>query len=98
MRHPAVLARQSCAGREQNGRVRDRPQVEVTRPQFPIRTGGRSIEEQREAVRRPDLTEHDRSIERVLDAQPADVDTFARQEIADELAMPVVADLAHDRG
>ena len=94
----AVLARQSRTGRQQDGRVGDRLQVEVVRRQLPIRTGRRSIEQQRKPIRRPDLTEDDGRIERLVHAQPADIDAFTQQEIADEFTVSVVADLTHDRG
>ena len=98
MRDAAVLARQPRTGHEQDGRIGDGLQVEVARFQLPIGTGRRSIEEQREAIGRPDLTEDDRRVERVVDTEPVHIDALGRQEIADEFTVSVVADLTHDRG
>src|SRR2546429_8522656 len=98
LRGAALLARQACARGEQDGRVRDRVQVEVLHGQLPVRAGRRSVEEQGEAIRRPDLAEDDGRVQSVVDAEPAGIDALTRKEGADELAMSIIADLADDGG
>src|SRR5207253_5594216 len=98
VRGAALLARQACARGEQDGRVRDRVPVEVLRGELPVRAGRESVEEEREAIRRPDLTEDDGRVQGVIDAEPARVYTLTREKVADELAVAVVANFADDGG
>src|SRR5438270_13963361 len=98
LRGAALLARQACARGAQDGRFRGGVQGEVRRGELPVRAGRRSVEEQREAIRRPDLAEDDGRVQGVIDAEPARVYRLTRKKVADELAVSVVANFADDGG
>src|ERR1700694_3206724 len=91
--YPGAAPAPPCARR-----AGDRLQVEVVRGQLPVGTGRRSVEEQREPIRRPDLTKDNGRVQGVVDAEPADLHTLAREELADELAMAIVANFTDDAG
>ena len=98
VRGTALVASQAGARSEQDRCLGNRPKVEVVGGQFPVRAGRLAVEEQREAVRRPDLAEDDGGVEGVIDPEPARVHTLAGEKVADEFAVPIVADLADDGG
>src|SRR5438132_2720837 len=98
LRGAALLARQAWARGGQDARVRDRVPVEVLRGELPVRAGRESVEEEREAIRRPDLAEDDGRVQGVIDAEPARVYRLTRKKVADELAVSVVANFADDGG
>ena len=83
--------------REEKGGCRYLLGIEVGRRHLPVRRSRIPVEEKREAVRRPHFAERRRCAQAVVDGKEAHVDSLAREEVADEIAVRIATDARHDR-
>ena len=96
-RGPARLVGEARAGRPEERGARDEVEVEVGRRQIHVRRLRLPVEEERETVRRVDLTEDERRAQLRVGAHPAIVDAEAAERLADVSAEAVRPDLRDDR-